>query len=323
MGLKREQVAGIVELALQESFKPDVVTAGWKKTCLDTLDPSPLVLALEKNRAELKKSQDARTAERERLAALLQEEKDPDTQEELKAASVEAEVLEEHLDIPELPAPGRRRKTRYMPDGGILTSPAEEKRQQEKDAEADKKKRKPGRGKKRKAPRGRQPPKKRARKESAAEGKDEKAAPALEGKRQQRVPPRRPLRSKRMAVSDDESPVAAESSHNAESPSDASDEESSLTEKSDTDTAEPDFPLDSETESEAAAVAAVEEKADQGVDVVLGECRACKEPLFASDQVRQCSKCTGLLHSACAGPAAPTSRSRQQEFRCAACRRNS
>lgn len=312
-------MAGIVELALLEAFKPAVVTAGWKKTCLDTVDPTPLVQSLEKSRAELKKSQEERTAERERLEALLQEEKDPDKQDELKAAAVEAEVLEEHLDIPELPAPGRRRKTRYMPDGGILTSPEEEKRQLLADAEADKKKRKQpraGRGKKRKAQRRKQPAKKRARKESPAEGKEEKA----EGKRQHRVPPRRPLHPKLMELSDDKSPAASVSSNNAECPSDASDDEGSLTEQSDTDIAESDISLESETESEAVAVAAVEEKTDHGVDVVLGECMACEEPLFASDHVRQCSKCTGLLHSTCAGPGAPTSRSRQQAFRCAACR---
>jgi hypothetical protein len=314
-------VAGIVELALQEAFKPAVVMSGWKKTCLDTLDPTPLVEALEKGRAELKKSQEERAAERERLQALLQEEKDPEKQDELKAAAVEAEVLEEHLDIPELPAAGRRRKTRYMPDGGILTSPAEEKRQLRADAEADKKKRKrprAGRGRQRKAARRKRPAKKRARTQSAAEGKEQK----VEGKRQQRVPERRPLRSKLMDLSADEAPAAAESSDDGESSSDASDEESSLTEQSDTEVAESDVALESEAEPEAVA-AAVEEKADRGVDMVLGECMACEEPLLASDCIRQCSKCTGLLHSTCAGPGAPTSRSRQQEFRCAACRRKS
>src|SRR4051794_35394624 len=78
--LQRDQVADYVAAAHVVAFTPGpdgTVVAGWRKTCLDTLDPTPLVNELKTRAAELKTSPERRAAERGRLQRLLNEENDP------------------------------------------------------------------------------------------------------------------------------------------------------------------------------------------------------------------------------------------------------
>jgi len=117
--LKRERVADYVAAAHVAAFTPGpdgTVVAGWRKTCLDTLDPTPLLHELKTRAAEVKTATERRAAERERLQRLLSEAKDPQRVEELKEAVVEAAAIEAHCDMPELPEPSRRRDKRTMPE---------------------------------------------------------------------------------------------------------------------------------------------------------------------------------------------------------------
>jgi hypothetical protein len=67
---KVRDVAGVVQQALKESFTEESIRNGWRKTCLDTLDPTPLVAALEARKRQLSESleqQAKRKAEYERM----------------------------------------------------------------------------------------------------------------------------------------------------------------------------------------------------------------------------------------------------------------
>ncbi len=320
---RRDQVAEIVRMAYLETFKSSSIINGWKATCLDTLDPTPLVQQLQKREEEMKKGQQRRAEERKRLQELLREEKNPEVKNELEAAAAQAEVMDRHLDRPALPAARRARKKRTMPDGGILTSDAEEKRQQEFDA--DKSADKPARRtRKRKAASKKKSSRSRKRhKSDAADGKEEKADHA-ESKRQSGRAKRSSGRGQESDSEDDDKSAQSSSSshsHNAAVPM-SDGEEESLTEQSETESAGSDVSLASDDELSAEDLPAEGMRDDEG-DVVLGECMSCEEPVFASEKAQQCCRCTGLLHHSCVSTGHASTRTRQRSFICPPCRSKS
>jgi hypothetical protein len=317
---KRDQVAGIVHGALEESFTSLAVLNGWKATCLDTLDPAPLVAVLQKRQDDVKQAQERRAEERKRLQALLSEAKDPESKSALEDEAAEAAVLDEHLDIPELPPAPRARDTRGMRDGGILTSDAEEERQK-------------GYDKRKKAPRsrkgkgGRKPrskPARKKRKVTAAEGKEEKSD-APESKRSAAKGKAKP-HLRWQLVEEDQGESKSDSNSNSASSRDAaaadesSDSEDSLTEQSDTEPSHSDVPLESDGEEEVEQEAKGESVLGGDGEEVMGECMSCGDPVFATDNAVQCAGCTGLAHLKCLETGRASTRTRQQVFRCGACK---
>ena len=68
--LRREHLGALVQTAHLAGFTPSNMEAGWRKTCLDTMDPTPLLQEIETAAVELKERQERSAAARAQLAGL-------------------------------------------------------------------------------------------------------------------------------------------------------------------------------------------------------------------------------------------------------------
>ena len=123
----KSELWAMIEKALAEAYSEKLVRAAWADTCLDTLDPTPLVEEVEKRLAQVKaakqRSDDARARLRE-----AKEEAGSDGKQESGDAAAGAAAMDEVDDlfpIQELPPPPPPRNTKYFPDGAVLNSEAD------------------------------------------------------------------------------------------------------------------------------------------------------------------------------------------------------
>jgi hypothetical protein len=66
--LSNADVADMVEIAHTNGYTAAAMASGWRKSCLDTLDPAPILRDIEAKTTELKDRQQRKAAAREQVA---------------------------------------------------------------------------------------------------------------------------------------------------------------------------------------------------------------------------------------------------------------
>jgi hypothetical protein len=290
--LAAPRLASLVQAALERAFTRDNIASGWQATHLDTLDGEPLIATLRQNEAA---QQEAKQRWQDALRNLEEQKRQHEEEEQKAAAEGKSEQkafvpdgIEDLLPIPDLPElKTRKRKRPEVEFGGVLTSDERYEAMKRYEAERDSKKDDSGR---------------RGRKQSR------KRKPARPNKRSRRHANWRLINDYDDEPAGGANPIASSVSEAEESTAEETPEDEELPAV--------DFDMDYK-HNESAEEAQCSDNADSEQ---LGLCDLCEDPVFASSKTVQCSACTRLLHTSCAGSSRVSTRSRSRDYRCPACR---